>query len=248
VELEPEERDLLIRIYRTERRWADGGHDDRSFLLVPRGGMQRDLDHPGWDESWPVPTSRQIDDLAERGLLRVALHAPNRTDRSFELSTDGRRVARSLIDEPSIPEPPPAASQPSSPDDVLSWMSSLDEGTRANGQLVLQATISRFDASQLDTVSALLFDLQEERLIKFINPMATLSGWAASTQIGKATEFRVTVSGLDRLKSPRSASAAPTFNIGYVAQLAGRDIVNKITITQEIVDLALQEGRPPGRR
>lgn len=51
VELDPEERDLLLRIYEAERRWAEDGHDDRSFLLIPRGGMQRDLDHPGWDES-----------------------------------------------------------------------------------------------------------------------------------------------------------------------------------------------------
>ena len=109
VELEPDELDLLLRIYQAERRWADDGHDDRTFLLIPRGGMRRDLDHPGWDEAWPVPTTRQIDDLEEHGLLRVAVHAPNRTDRTFELSTEGRRVARSLAAEPHLADSAPSA-------------------------------------------------------------------------------------------------------------------------------------------
>jgi hypothetical protein len=241
VEVEPDELNLLLCIYQAERRWADDGHEDRTFLLIPTGGMRRDLDHPGWDESWPMPTARQIDDLGEHGLLRVAFHAPYRTDRNFELSTEGRRVARSLADEPHLAETPASASPAPSPDDVLAWMSSLDESTRADGQRVLEAAITRFGASQAEAVSALRLDLQEERFVKFLNPMATLSGWPASTRIGKASEFRITVSGRDRLKGPLSASPAPTYNIGSVGQLAGRDIVNQITITQEIVELALQE-------
>jgi hypothetical protein len=241
VEVDPEERDLLLRIYEAERRWADDGHDDRSFLLIPRGGMQRSLDHPGWDESWPVPTARQIDDLGEHDLLRVGGHASNKTSRSFELSIAGRRVARSFVDPSSIPESSPDALTPPSPDDVLAWLSSLDESTRADGQRVLQAALARFAPGQLEAVSALLFDLLDERLIKFLNPMATLSSWPASTRIGKASRFRITVEGHDRLKRSRSASITQIYNYGSVGQLAGRDIVNEVTITEEIVELALQE-------
>jgi DNA-binding MarR family transcriptional regulator len=241
VELEPEEHDLLVLIYQAERRWADAGHDDRNFLLIPLGGMQRDIDHPGWDRSAPVPTSRQIDDLEEHGLLRVAPHAANNTGRSFELSSDGRRIARSFINEPKVTESAPAASPPPSPDDVLEWIAGLDQGTRSDGRQVLQAAIARFDPSRLDAVSELLFDLEAERLIKFLNPMATLTRCPASTRIGKSSDFRVTVRGVDRLNGPPTVTLAPTYNIGYVGQFAGRDITNQITITQEIVELALQE-------
>ncbi len=120
-------------------------------------------------------------------------------------------------------------------------MSSLDENTRADGQRVLQAAIAEFDPCQLEAVSALLFDLLDERLVKFLNPMATLTGWPASTRIGKASGFRITMEGIDRLKGSRSASITQIYNYGFVGQLAGRDIVNEVTITEEIVQLALQE-------
>ena len=37
VDLDATERDLLLRIYYAEQRWADSGHDDRAFLLMHRG-------------------------------------------------------------------------------------------------------------------------------------------------------------------------------------------------------------------
>jgi hypothetical protein len=43
--------------------------------------------------------------------------------------------------------------------------------------------------------------------------MATLTGWPASTRIGKASGFRITIP-FDRLNGSQSASPAPTYNIG----------------------------------
>ena len=251
VELTSSERDFLLRIYKAECRWADGGHDDRSFLLMHTGGMQRVLDHPGWDESWPTPTSRQIDDLAEYDLLRVVEpHAPNTKNRAFELSTRGRQVGRGFTQAPDAPELPPSdpSSPPPSLDEVLAWFAELDENARADGPRLLQAATARFGASHLETISGLLFDFEDARLIKFTNPMAMLTGWSASVRIGKGGNFRITVAGVDRVNRAPSFAPAPTFNIhGNVGQLAGRDIITAITITQEIVDLALQElDRRPG--
>lgn len=250
MELTPNERDLLLRIYQAEGRWADGGHDDRKFLLMHTGGMQRVLDHPGWDESWPTPTSRQIDDLEEQGLLRVEPYALNMKNRTFELSMQGRRAARSFTHAPDSPELPPSdpSSPPPSLDDVLAWLAELDDNARADGRRLLHAATERFSGSHLEALSDLLFDLEEERLIKFTNSMATLTGWPASTRIGKGSDFRITVRAIDRVNREQSVSTEPTFNIhGNVGQLAGRDIITHITVTQEIVDLALQElDRRPG--
>jgi hypothetical protein len=228
VEITPSERELLLRIYQAERRWADAGHDDRSFLLLHLGGLARDMDHPGWDDSWPTPTSRQIDDLGERGLLRVEPHSPNMNNRTFHLSAQGRRVAPVLTQVPNDPEPAPAdrSSAPPALDDVLVWFAGLDRDARADGQRLLSAVEARFGGAHLEEVSGLLLDLEDALLIKFTNPMATLSGWPASARIGKGSDFRITVPGLDRVNREPSPGPGTTFKIhGDVGQIAGRDFM-----------------------
>ena len=174
--------------------------------------MQRELDHPGWDDSWPTPTSKQIDDLEEYGFLRVEPRAPNTNNRTFELAKQGVRVVRSLIQAPDGPDLLSSNPVPSL-DDVLAWFAQLDENARADGPRLLHAAAGRFAASHLDAVSALLFDLEEARLIKFTNPMATLTGWSASTRIGKGSDFRITVAGIDRVNRPQSVPPGPPLNI-----------------------------------
>jgi hypothetical protein len=132
MELDADERDLLLRIFEADRRWADGGHDDRSFLLMQTAGMQRVLDHPGWDEAWPTPTSRQIDDLEQYGLLRVEFHAPNTKDRTFELSTSGHRLARSAARKADVPRPEPTAA--SSPPPGINGLPPFQDALRAGGR------------------------------------------------------------------------------------------------------------------
>src|SRR3984957_21175193 len=69
--MEHRHRDALQRIYQAEQIWSEQGNPERSFLLLHTGGMQSHIDHPGWEESWPVPSEDTIDDLAEMGMLRV---------------------------------------------------------------------------------------------------------------------------------------------------------------------------------
>ena len=240
MELEPEERDLLLLIYEAERNWADGGHEDRAFILMLTGGMQRHLDHPGWDESWPTPISRQIDDLEDHGLLRVEPHLPHRNPRTFELSPLGRGIAKDVHDSdaPSAS----AASQASDPrpslSDVLAWIGSLDAATLALGANVLRAAIVRFGPSQLEAVSVAICDLSDDRLMRFLDPLARLSGWDAATRIGKASNFRLTLDGEERLA--RAPAAQTTINIGSIGQYTAGDMVN-VTLTADVVELAIQQ-------
>ena len=109
---------------------------------------------------------------------------------------------------------------------MLVWFAGLDDNARADGQRLLDAAEARFGGSHLEAVSGLLLDLDDGRLIKFTNPMATLSGWPASARISKGSDFRITVSGLDRVSSEPSAGSGTTFQIhGDVGQIAGRDLI-----------------------
>ena len=57
-------------------------------MLIHRGGMQKEIDHPGWDSSWATPGESTIDDLQELGLLRVDPIDPSRNKaRTFSLLT-----------------------------------------------------------------------------------------------------------------------------------------------------------------
>ncbi len=79
----------LERLLDAEERAARAGGDRRSFALQHTGGMERQLDHPGWDDSWPVPTEHDVDDLCEHGWAR--LDGPiGGKNRLFSLTSAGR--------------------------------------------------------------------------------------------------------------------------------------------------------------
>lgn len=108
--------------------------------------------------------------------------------------------------------------------------------------LLIEAATARFGETNLDGVCRRLLDLEEQALIKFLNPMARLTGWSAPQRIDKGSDFRLTIAGADRVDDRRTVQAGPNFYIyGDVGQVAGRDITNHFTITQEIVQLALEE-------
>lgn len=58
-------------------------------MLMHRGGMQREIDHPGWDPSWATPTEHDIDDLVDQGWVRLDADNHGKT-RTFSLRTEGR--------------------------------------------------------------------------------------------------------------------------------------------------------------
>jgi hypothetical protein len=130
MDMEHRHRDALQRIYQAEQIWSEQGNLARSFLLLHTGGMQSHVDHPGWDESWLVPSEHTIDDLAEMGMLRVD-PSPNKA-RTFVPTVAGRQSAAELLRAdvatalPSTPTAQRAASTVPSgalanPTALLSW-------------------------------------------------------------------------------------------------------------------------------
>jgi len=125
--MEHRHRDALRRIYQAEKIWADRGNQPRSFMLLHRGGMRSEIDHPAWDPSWAVPSEHTIDDLAELALLRI--EPSTNKARTFVLSMNGRQRGAALVAETLTPPAPfptcpsrstrrvrPPPCQPSQPD------------------------------------------------------------------------------------------------------------------------------------
>jgi hypothetical protein len=102
VQLEDRHLEALQRFEDAGRVWTDKGNDPYVFRLAARGSMRFEIDHPGWDDEWPAPAASTIDDLGEAGLLRLEPHEPTSTERTFEMTLDGRNAV-SGEDEPKNP-------------------------------------------------------------------------------------------------------------------------------------------------
>ena len=158
--MENRHKDALRRITQADAIWAKDGHEPVVFHLVPRGGMQRHVDHPRWDDSWSTPGEATIDDLQEVGFLRVEPVGLNQNGRTFSLTLKGREAATALAapilvssnDAPgpvTVPRSPGGLDTQSGEDEIdaaspprtafISW---------AHGDETWERTIARF-ASQL---------------------------------------------------------------------------------------------------
>jgi hypothetical protein len=243
VDLEREAQDLLLRIYEAHTGWVDSGHDQRSFILMHLGGMQRAVDHPGWDESWPVPTYQQIDELAEDGIVRI--ESTQGMNRTFNLTRAGRSVARSLSEDaaaPSVIATQARLSAAPKLDDILAWLADFDGVTRTSGSRVIDAAVEAFGEPQLENVSNLIFGLADNGLIRFNDPLKSFTGWKPHQRLAKGSDFELTGPGIERLQFGPPASAIVQNFHSPVGQVAGRDVnINSFVITESHIDLALQE-------
>jgi hypothetical protein len=102
--LEQRHIEALSHIYAADRAWADRGNEPRSFILTALGGMRRAMDHPGWNEHWPVPAAGRIDDLAEEGMLRVEVPEPQSVERTFEMAMAGREKIKNDLAAAQTPQ------------------------------------------------------------------------------------------------------------------------------------------------
>jgi SEFIR domain/Sigma-70, region 4 len=118
--------DALRRIAQADAAWARDGHEPRPFMLVPRGGLQRHIDHPRWDSSWAVPSGSTLDDLAEMEFIRVEPFAPGSTGRTFSFTMQGRNEAQRLIAPPQQATAPLPSGDPA-PTALVSWAHSDSE-------------------------------------------------------------------------------------------------------------------------
>jgi hypothetical protein len=122
--VESEHRDALRRVYQAEQAWRQEQQPSRPFLLLHTGGMQSEIDHPGWDPSWAVPTEQTIDDLGELGLLRV--DPSHNKQRTFVLSMKGRETAAALVEQVTMPVAG-TPGRPPAPPVVLEWLVAVAE-------------------------------------------------------------------------------------------------------------------------
>jgi len=88
---------FLRRIGEADRALRRSGRDPEQFILIYAGGMTINVLHSGWDDSWPSPTSQDIDDLGELGYLRV--QPSDNLQRKFDLTVRGREQTE-VLDQP----------------------------------------------------------------------------------------------------------------------------------------------------
>ena len=116
--MENRHNEALRRIAQADEAWTREGHEPRTFLLIHRGNMQKQIDHPRWDSSWWTPGESTIDDLQELGLLRVDPIDPSRNKaRTFSLTIKGREAAAALAAQTVEPvgDTPPTTPTPETP-------------------------------------------------------------------------------------------------------------------------------------
>ena len=122
--VENEHREVLRRVYQAEKLWSDDGNAPRTFLLTTTGG-ETIVDHPRWNNSWPIPSPQTIDDLGDAGCLRIEPVPPNRTDRTFSLTAQGRLEGQAIEEQPT--QPVSVGGRAPTPPKLIEWLLEIDE-------------------------------------------------------------------------------------------------------------------------
>lgn len=210
---------------------ADGDEGaPTEFLLIRIPGGAVGLKPGPSKPDAPVPSESEILDLESKGLVRTLPSNSETVLSKFVLTDRGRRFRT-----PSVGariESPLAMHAQTSLDEVLSWLSGLEstpEGAAilSSGGALLNEAMSEFGEPQLQIVCERLLDLQAANLIDFEDPGAILDQILLVDQLGMASRFRLTVSGMDRLRheSPAQTSTVQIVNAVH-AQIAAGDINN----------------------
>src|SRR5439155_20649800 len=110
------------------RTLRDRGEDPEPFLLLYTMGPTRSIKHPKWDDSWPVPTVEDVDDLEELGNLRTEPPGQG-VKRRFSLTVRGREQAAVLAEN----SPTYAGGRAPPIPEVLNWCGSLWIPRRSRG-------------------------------------------------------------------------------------------------------------------
>lgn len=237
----------LRRIGQADANWARAGHDPRPFLLLYSGGMQRSVDHPAWDDSWPTPVAEDIDDLEELGMLRA--EPVQNAKRLFVPTVDGRRQAK-ILGEPS---PQTAGGRAPGLDSTLVWLGdvadqspeALDLPTRA---LDLAIDTGFVDPTGRDALAGRLVDLYDQGYLS--GDLPDFEQADAMARLRMSGGLRLTMKAHDRIGQDRlQPGNSVTFNGPVIAdQIAAGDIANYTSLGDlldraetEIIELAAVE-------
>lgn len=239
---------ILQGLADTDGAQRDAGREP-SFILIRMAHGRSGL-KPSFDGAWDLKvTEGDLRDLEDAGYIRELSSSQADVLMKFQLTAAGRAAgARAPVAvELDMEAQPITAPETPDVDDVLRWMDALDATTLSQGINLVNAALAHFGEAQLDSVCRLLFDLRDDRLIRFTDVMARLTSWPAPDRIAKGTDFRLTVVGRDRIRRrPPPHPAGTTQNFyGPVSQVAGRDInvITNLTSIQalEVIDRALED-------
>lgn len=218
----------LRRVGQADRILARGGHDPRPFLLLYSGGMQRSVNHPGWDESWPTPVAEDVDDLEELGMLRT--EAVQNAKRLFSLTVQGRREAEALAE----PLAQIAGGRAPDLDATLAWLVDvaeeapeiLDLPTRAIDRAISDDFIL---PTGREAFAARIVDLYDQGYLS--GDLPNLDQVNAAGRLNLSEGLRLTMKAHERVErrnAPQGNSV--TFNGPVIAdQIAAGDITNYTT-------------------
>ncbi len=240
--MEQRHSNLLHHLAHATRNWAQAGNDPEEFQLLDLGGMQRTIQHPAWDSSWPTPTPVDVDELEELEYVRIS--AGHGNQRTFALTVKGRTAGKQLDQAATVPAAPGGGRAPSALD-TLRWLAReadanpaiLDPPTRILDLAVSQGVIEHDGRGALarrirelvnqDYLTADFPDFDQasdEQLLANTHNLALTV--AAHREAGEAP--------------PSGAPAAPIANIYNTIvnrQIAGGDITSTTTIVDVLVQV-----------
>lgn len=187
--------------------------------------MERSIDHPGWDDSWPTPVHQDIDDLEELGMLRIE---PSRNaKRIFSLTVAGRGQARVLLESATVS----SGGRAPDLDSILRWLTEaveeapeiLDLPTRVLDRAVSEGFV---EPTGREALAAGIVDLCEQGFLT--GDLPGFDQASAADRLRLADGLRLTMKAHDRTTQRDAPSThSVTFNGPIIAdQVAAGDITN----------------------
>jgi hypothetical protein len=187
--------------------------------------MERSIDHPGWDDSWPTPVHQDIDDLEELGMLRV--EPSQNAKRIFSLTVTGRGQARVLEESAALS----SGGRAPDLDSILGWLMAaveeapeiLDLPTRILDRAASEELVG---PTGREALAARIVDLYEQGFLA--GDLPGFEQASAEDRLRLSDGLRLTMKAHDRAtRRDASPGHSVTFNGTIIAdQVAAGDITN----------------------
>lgn len=180
------------------------------------------------------PSEADVLDLDAEGYVHQLPTTSSSVVAKFQLSARGRAAGqpRAATGTAMPGTPPPSL------DAMLRWVADLEEfatgsATLAAGGEVMNAAQSAFGQEHAEAIARRLLDLRDSGLVNFNDPAASLEQLSEADRLEMASDFRVTVTGRDRVQ-PRTAPATTIMQVVQAAQaqVAAGNITNYVSFTQ----------------
>jgi hypothetical protein len=232
-------RYALLRIHQSDRSLADDGLPPDVFNLIHRGGMRRQIDHPRWDPSWPVPDEHTIDDLGELDILRIQPRV-NKA-RTFELTMKGRHEAAAVAEQ--LIAPTVAGGRAPAAFDVLQWLLRVSDDEPAcfdmPPRLLDRAVTDHLiDSAGREPLARRILGLVEEGYLR--GDLPDVDQATAEQTISMTQNLHLSVRAAQMEDSVVHETPSTVFAPIINSQIAGGDITNYVTFV-DVLDRAYEE-------